>query len=130
MREAMTQQGINQKELVTRTGISKQSISQYLSGKYTPKEKALDAISKALNIDVARLTGEIVDKTDNSKYLNIPVSVAAKMMGLGAQCIRIGLQHGNFPFGTAIETSPGNYRYYINPNKFQDYTGIKLEENK
>lgn len=83
-----------------------------------------------MTIEVARLTGEIVDKTEQSKYLNIPVSVAAKMMGLGAQCIRIGLQHGNFPFGTAIETSPGNYRYYINPKLFQEYTGIKLEENK
>lgn len=59
----------------------------------------------------------------------VRVVVAADLMGVRPQFIRIGLQIGKLPFGTAFKLT-GNKRctYYISPEKFSDYTGISLEK--
>ncbi len=59
---------------------------------------------------------------------NLSVAQAAKLMGKSLQFIRIGMQRGLLPIGTAIETKPGRYTYYISPKLFQEYTGINPEE--
>jgi transcriptional regulator with XRE-family HTH domain len=44
------------------TGITKSSISQYVSGKFEPKQKALYALAKALNVSEAWLMGYSVPR--------------------------------------------------------------------
>ena len=39
--------------------------------------------------------------------------------------VRIGLQRGILPIGTAIKLNGKHYTYYISPKLFKDYTGIK-----
>ena len=55
---------------------------------------------------------------------NLKVKDVAKAMGKGEMFVRIGLQRGLLPFGTDIKTS-SKYTYYISPNKFYQYIGIK-----
>ena len=53
----------------------------------------------------------------------LKVSEAAKIMGKSQQFIRLGLQHGILPFGSAVKTS-SKWTYYISPVKFYEYIGI------
>ena len=41
-------------------------------------------------------------------------------MGVSPQFIRVGLQTGRLPFGTAVKMS-SRWTYYINPDKFFAY---------
>lgn len=54
------------------------------------------------------------------------VDDAAKLLNASPQFIRIGLQQNCFPWGYAVKTS-SHYTYFIIPNKFEEYTGIKVE---
>lgn len=53
------------------------------------------------------------------------VADAAKLMNVTQQFVRIGLQTGRLPFGYAVKMS-GQYTYFISPEKFTEYTGIKV----
>ena len=57
---------------------------------------------------------------------NVPVSVAAKALRKDAQFIRIGLQRGFLPFGTAFKVNDDNekFDYYISPLKLFEYSGF------
>lgn len=57
MRKAMEIRDMKQADLVEITGLSKSAISQYYSGIYEPKQKALYKIAKALNVNEAWLMG-------------------------------------------------------------------------
>jgi len=46
------------------------------------------------------------------------------MMGVSSQFIRIGLQRGTLPIGTAVKMS-SVWTYYISPELFEQFTGIK-----
>lgn len=58
--------------------------------------------------------------------MNLKVEEAAKLMNKSPQFVRIGLQRGLLPFGTAIRKN-GRYNYYISTEKFQEYTGLKIK---
>lgn len=55
------------------------------------------------------------------------VKEVAELLGKTQQTIRIGLQLGMFPFGTAFKTNPENksYTYVIYPEKVKQYIGVK-----
>lgn len=57
IREALLLRGMKQSDLVRLTGIGKSAISEYVSGKYVPKQNATYAIAKALNVSEAWLMG-------------------------------------------------------------------------
>jgi len=74
LRKAMEIRDMKQADLVERTGLSKSAISQYYSGIYEPKQKALYKIAKALNVNEATLKrvykkkGEIILVAENPNY--------------------------------------------------------------
>ena len=53
------------------------------------------------------------------------VKEVAAMLGKTEQTIRVGLQLGMFPFGTAYKTNPDrkSYTYVIYPEKVRQYIG-------
>lgn len=53
---------------------------------------------------------------------NISVKEAAKMMNKSEMFVRIGLQRGLLPIGTAIQTS-SKYSYHISPKLLKEYLG-------
>ena len=59
----------------------------------------------------------------------VPVHVAAVIMDKFAQFVRRGLIAGKFPFGAAVSSDKNKrHNYYINPQKFMDYTGCTLAD--
>lgn len=47
-------------------------------------------------------------------------------MGVSEQFLRIGLQQGKFPFGTAVKTS-SKWSYYIGTTQFLRYIGAEID---
>ena len=54
---------------------------------------------------------------DQHKPLSVPD--AAAMLGVTPQFLRLGLQQGRFPFGTAVKMK--RWAYYINSERFYAY---------
>lgn len=50
------------------------------------------------------------------------VKEAAKRLNKSEQFIRIGLQHGRLPFGTAVKVS-NRWNYHISEKLFDEYVG-------
>lgn len=50
----------------------------------------------------------------------ITISEVAKQLGISPQSLRLGLQRGEIPFGTAIKTS-GKYTYLIYEKKLREF---------
>ncbi|HRR76727.1 MAG TPA: hypothetical protein P5191_07930 [Ruminococcus sp.] len=66
-----------------------------------------------------------MDENYGGRGRNVPVNVAAKIIGKTPQFIRIGLQRGLLPIGVAFKTSDHNqqYDYYISPKLLYEFTG-------
>lgn len=56
-----------------------------------------------------------------------PVQKAAKIMHKNVSFIRIGMQRGLLPIGTAVQGKTGQWNYYISPKQFKEFTGKDLE---
>ncbi|MEY8405069.1 hypothetical protein AALA54_17530, partial [Oscillospiraceae bacterium 44-34] len=55
----------------------------------------------------------------------ITTKVAARCLGKSDQFVRIGLQRGLLPFGTAVPGTGSKWNYYIDPAKFRVYVGAE-----
>ena len=66
------------------------------------------------------------NKSEVSNRLSI--QRAAELMGVSAQFLRVGIQEGKFPFGTAVKVTGRRYSYYISPARFTEFTGIPVTE--
>lgn len=51
------------------------------------------------------------------------IKEVARRMCKSEQYIRIGLQTGRLPFGTAVKVSPGRWSYHVPERAFKDYMG-------
>lgn len=60
--------------------------------------------------------------------MRLSIAEAAEIMGVSKAYIRVGLQRGLLPFGTAIKMS-SRYTYYIPKSKFYEYMGVSENEN-
>lgn len=81
LRDAMAEAGKKQADLVRETGIDKGALSSYLSGKYEPKQKAIAALARALNVTEMWLWGYDVPKvrTSEQKKNDTLVDVVSKL---------------------------------------------------
>lgn len=59
----------------------------------------------------------------------LSIEEAALVMGKSKQFVRVGLQRGLLPFGTAVKMS-SKWTYYISPAKFYDYVGEEVVEEE
>lgn len=74
LRQAMEKEGITATELSEKTGISKSTISRYLSGGYIAKQKNLLKLSLALHVEPKFLFSDAVEELDaNLKVYSIPI---------------------------------------------------------
>lgn len=55
--------------------------------------------------------------------MRMTVAEAASIMGVSRDYIRVGLQRGLLPFGTAVKMS-NRYTYFISAAKFFEYIGV------
>lgn len=125
LKTAMYERKMTQSELSGLTGIGKSSISQYLSGKNTPKAAVIEKLADALETSANFLLGEspVVDSEMGKPMKNVPVKLAAALLGKGEQFIRVSLQRGTAPFGFATKMTGEKFSYHISPRKLNDYMG-------
>ena len=60
----------------------------------------------------------------------LTIKAAAEIMHKSQQWIRLGLQQGTLPIGSAVQTKPGRWSYYISPKLFKAFTGVDPDEEK
>lgn len=117
--------GISQTKLSELTGIGKSSISQYLSGKNEPANERKIEIARALGVQDDYFNAiDAAAKVQSNPVYNLPIPVAAKLMGKSKDWVMQGLRDGVFPFGYAVKLK--NWSYFISSTKFTEYTGIDI----
>lgn len=123
LQNAMFEKRMSQTELSELTGFSKASISQYLSGKNEPKFEKIQIIAEVVGVDANWLNSGSGSMTETSQIPEkITIDQAAKLMGKSRDFVRVGLQLGILPFGSAVKLS-SRWTYYINPKRFYQYIG-------
>lgn len=70
----LNERKLTQSELAKKTGITQSSISDYINGKYEPKQDKVDAIASALNVRPSFLVGKAEPSSDHSAYGLLPVT--------------------------------------------------------
>lgn len=65
------------------------------------------------------------------EYNRVPVKVAAEYLGTSPQFIRIGLQQGRLPIGSAVQITNKKWTYYISPGLLKRFKngGVHNFEN-
>lgn len=133
LKKAMQELNLNQRQVVTLTGKSKGSVSQYLSGKQIPSEDVQSAIATALGLesdyftkDDERLVILPASEVKDGKIPRLLPEVAATYLGMDKGTVRKGLQQGVFPWGYAVQTSEHRWAYFINARRFCEIEGIAL----
>ena len=129
LKKAMQELGINQAKVVSLTGKSEGSISQYISGKQTPPAEVQRDIAVSLGLAPDYFEQEVTvvqlaKNTDGIKTLDV-VEVA-KVMHMNHNTVRKGLQQGVFPWGYAIKTSENRWVYFINAKRFAEIEGCAV----
>lgn len=73
LQRAMKLRKMKQSDLSALTGLYRGTISNYVTGKYIPKEDKMDLIARALNVNKAYLYGvsDIVDRLEDEEYAAI-----------------------------------------------------------
>lgn len=78
IKKALSVRKMTQTELCAKTKISKSSMSEYMSGKYVPRQDKVFIIAKALNVDPVWLWGYDVpmEQQDQPDVKKIPLTEA------------------------------------------------------
>lgn len=125
LKSLMKELDLTQSKLSDLTGIGKSSISQYLSGKNEPSESRKKEIAHALGVQENYFeVFEAAATVQHDGCFNLPVPMAAKLMGKSKEWIMQGLRDGVFPWGYAVKLT--NWSYFISSVKFTEYTGIEI----
>jgi len=126
LQSAMNELNLNQTKLSVLTGIGKSSISQYLSGKNIPTEIRQQDIAVSLGLAPDYFTGNLKMNFSDSIPKLLPED-AARILNVGKDMIRKGLQDGVFPWGYAVHTSENRWTYFINAKKFAEIEGVTVQ---
>ena len=133
LKKAMQELGINQAKVVSLTGKSKGSISQYISGKQTPSADGQRDIAVSLGLEPDYFEKEDApvsitprDALVNGKIKRLLPEEVAVFLGMDKKTVRQGLQQGVFPWGYAIKTSENRWSYFINAKRFAEIEGVAI----
>lgn len=125
LKDLMQRAHLTQAQLADLTGIGRSSISQYLSGKNEPALARRMHIAKSLGVQEDYFETFMPEaEIQQDKSVNLPVIIAAKLMGKSPAWVCQGLRDGVFPWGYAVKM--GRWSYFISAIKFEEFTGIKV----
>jgi hypothetical protein len=62
--------------------------------------------------------------SDGNGGKSVSIQKAAELLNKSQQFVRVGLQRGILPFGSAVKLST-KWTYYISPARFYDYAGLE-----
>ena len=116
--------GLNQIQVSDLTGVSRASVSQYLTGRCEPHRLRRQAMAKALGVqsDYFEQIDPVATVTPDINAMS--VADAARLMGKSYAWVAEGLKQGALPFGYAVKLK--GWSYYISAQKFYEYTGIQV----
>lgn len=121
LRAAMIHACVSSTELAAKVGVSKASISQYLSGKIRPSGSTTARLAGVLGITTEHLMTD--PPTPAPSMERITTQTAARCLGKSEYFVRNGLQQGLLPFGTAVPGTGSKYIYFINPDMLREFAG-------
>ena len=125
LKKLMEDLDLTQGEIHKITGIGRSSISQYLSGKNEPSQMRKQEIARALGVQETYFEMfEPAATVQHDGVVNLPVTLAAKLMKKSKEWVMQGLRDGVFPWGYAVKLT--NWSYFISSVKFTEYTGIEV----
>lgn len=124
LKDLMKQQGLTQAQICKLTGVGASSISQYISGKNEPSAARKREIAIALGVREDYFEQFIPEAKIQKSTFNLPVKIAAKLMGKSTEWVYQGLRDGVFPWGYAVKLA--DWSYFISSVKFTEYTGIEI----
>ena len=125
LKYAMDQAGLKQAGLAEKSGAPRSAISQYLSGRNIPGPERMRALAEATSVSLGFLTGEEKPPAGTEPPPVKKISAAARCLGKSNQFVRVGLQRGSLPFGSAVPGTGDKFNYYISPIRFRDYVGAE-----
>lgn len=131
LKSAMQQLGINQAKVVSLTGKSKGSISQYLNNKQTPSADVQRDIAVSLGLAPDFFEQEepkavSLKPSATGKIERLLPEKVAPLLGMDKGTVRKGLQQGVFPWGYGIQTSENRWAYFINKKRFEEIEGVTV----
>lgn len=131
LKSAMQQLEINQAKVISLTGKSKGSISQYLSGKQTPSADVQRDIAVSLGLapdffEQEEAEAVILKLSATGKIERLLPEEVAPLLGMDKGTVRKGLQQGVFPWGYGIHTSENRWSYFINKKRFEEIEGVTV----
>lgn len=75
LRKAMDAAGKKPADLVRETGLDKGAVSCYMSGKYEPKQKAVDLLARALDVSASWLVGAAESNNTGGKNMSNIITI-------------------------------------------------------
>ena len=115
LKKVMVDQNINQVELSRICGVSRSTVSKWMSGDSEPAKARRNEIAEAFDLPENYFEEIVIPKP---KIETLTPKEAAYLMGMSVESIQKGLIQGIFPWGYAIRTSEKKHRYFINAKKF------------
>ena len=117
LRQRVESAGLNASALADALGVTRQTVSLYMTGKQTPPPWRVRQIEKIIADSAPRTVEECGER--------ISVSEAAKILGCNPQAVRIGMQRGLVPFGFAYKNDK-KWSYIIPRSRLQAYIEGRL----
>ena len=118
LRREMDANAVTEAALASKSGVDVSFIRKYLSGKSRPSEAILTRLARGIGIPVDKLSRDPLTRTQGK----IRPEDAGRRLGRSAQDIRIGIQNGLLPFGTAYKHEGSSvYTYEIDPIALEAY---------
>lgn len=96
------------------TGISRSSMSLYLSGKAVPRVEEIVLMERALDKQLPH------PDPANPPDPRMTVAEAAEIMRISQDLLRKGIRQKVFPWAYAVEPSPHHFVYIINARRFME----------
>ncbi len=130
LKKLMKDLGISQSKVSQLTGYGKSSVSQWVSGKNEPSAEKKKEIALALGVPKDYFDEFEAGATlQNNPVFNLPIHVAARLMGKSKGFVQDGLKDERFPWGYAVKMST-KWSYWINSKRFSEIEGIDLPLNE
>ena len=125
LKREMDARAVSVASLAQASGVEAFFLRKYLAGRITPAECVLARLAGALGCEESDLTRRYASRTEGK----LRPEDAAIRLGRRAQDIRVGLQRGVLPIGTAIpvgKTRNGiRYSYEIDPVRLEEYAAAQ-----
>ena len=118
LRREMDANAVTEAALASKSGVDVSFIRKYLTGKSRPSEAILTRLARGIGITPDKLSKDPLTRTQGK----IRPEDAGRRLGRSAQDIRIGIQNGLLPFGTAYKHEGSSvYTYEIDPIALEAY---------